>query len=421
MHWSKSRHVSYASCPRRFFYENIAAPMNPAIGALAKTNSPHLLRHTLVREIALSLVQTTHDIDQLSSIMQSAREILSRSLTDDVVVNAQISIIEHCIRSLIEHELTDLQNATQLHVSSGDPSEFSYDGISMMTLPELVLDRGGALEVISFKSGSSRFRDEDDFFLRAAGLTAWARSVMRWVDHPVRVTEIYLKEDCLRQERTLTDEEMRSFVIVARDMTAKYSRSAKVRDFPAKPEAGRCRFCAFRTICPEWEDFAEVDFSLEALKRGIRDSQRDSTPAAAVATRDLFLCHVDAEKESTIRPLVRALAASGISYWLDEAEILVGDSIIKKVNDGIRKSRFLLCFLSQSFVGRGWPEIEVSAVLNAELSKGGTRVLPVIVGDPQPILQEYPLLSAKRYLRWEDGVEAVVREVTKLLERPEES
>ncbi len=49
MHWSKSRHVDYKKCPRKFFYTNIAAQKNKAIKELTESISPPLMRHEAVR------------------------------------------------------------------------------------------------------------------------------------------------------------------------------------------------------------------------------------------------------------------------------------------------------------------------------------------------------------------------------------
>jgi hypothetical protein len=215
---------------------------------------------------------------------------------------------------------------------------------------------------------------------------------------------------------TAVHNQMTSFVASAKETARSYSASAKIRDFRAQPDAAGCRFCQFQSICPEWQDFAEVDYDLAALRAAVGRGRAEAV-AAIPGERDVFLCHVGREKEAIVRPMYRALEAAGITSWLDEAEILFGDSIIQKINEGLRTSRFLLCFLSEDFVGRGWPEGEMAAALSAELSSGGQRVLPVIVGEPEAILREYPLLRAKRYVSWADGADNLVAEIQRVLER----
>ena len=416
MHWSKRRHVSYKECPRRFFYEAIAAPQNRKIAELAEQQGGPLLRHSVVRDIILGLVNARDAAPpDLESLVESAREILTRGLEDEVEIGGQLSIVEQCLGAFLEQELPDIRKAAIVYVSPGDPVEFAYGGQTMMAAPEVVLRRDGGLEIICYRTGGSDFRKGAESHLRAGGLTAWARGALRYLDGAIQVTEVYLREDCLRFETTFTDDELRRFVGDAKETARAYSASAKIRDFPARPDYQGCRFCNFQSICPEWQDFAEVDYDLAALRANIEQGEPQEEPLRE--ERDVFLCHVGAEKETTAGPTYRALEAASISAWLDEAEILFGDSIVRRVQAGLRSSRFLLCFISDAFIDRGWPEAEMEAALTAELSNGEPRVLPVIVGDPEPILRQYPLLGRKRHYRWSDGLAGLVEEIQRVLER----
>ena len=82
--------------------------------------------------------------------------------------------------------------------------------------------------------------------------------------------------------------------------------------------------------------------------------------------RDVFICHASEDKTTVVRPLTKALTEQGISCWLDEAEIKWGDSITKKVNEGLSISRFVIVILSQAFLSKNWPERELNAALNIE-------------------------------------------------------
>lgn len=63
----------------------------------------------------------------------------------------------------------------------------------------------------------------------------------------------------------------------------------------------------------------------------------------------IFLSHNHADK-----PFVRRLAADlgnqGIRYWLDEAEIKVGESLIEKIRTGIDSTEYLAVILSPDSV-----------------------------------------------------------------------
>src|SRR5262249_25249707 len=104
-------------------------------------------------------------------------------------------------------------------------------------------------------------------------------------------------------------------------------------------------------------------------------------------TRDVFLSHSSGDKGSYVLPLARALAANGISYWLDEAEIHWGDRITEKINQGITVSRYVIVFLSPAFLEKNWTLAELGAALARENSSGQTIVLPLIIGPPKAVLE----------------------------------
>jgi len=116
--------------------------------------------------------------------------------------------------------------------------------------------------------------------------------------------------------------------------------------------------------------------------------------------RDVFLSHTTADKISFVQPLAYKLDERGITYWLDEAEIAWGERISLAINRGLQASRYVLVFLSESFVGRRWPETELSAALARENTEGITVVLPLLIGEPETLLSKYPLLRDKAYLTW---------------------
>ncbi len=136
--------------------------------------------------------------------------------------------------------------------------------------------------------------------------------------------------------------------------------------------------------------------------------------------RDVFICHASEDKEDIIRPLVEAFKEANISYWYDEAEIKWGDSIVKKVNEGLSISRYVIVVLSKSFIQKPWPEKELNAALNIEISSGEVKVLPLLVGSEsviKEIIAQYPLLNEKRYLPWDGDINKIVKELLSRLDR----
>lgn len=138
--------------------------------------------------------------------------------------------------------------------------------------------------------------------------------------------------------------------------------------------------------------------------------------------RDIFVCHAGEDKEEIVRPMIEAFNQSGISCWYDEAEIRWGDSIIQKVNEGLKDSRYVVVVFSLNFVEKNWPQRELNAVLNQEASTGEVKVLPLLVGsedEKRQILTKFPLLNDKRYLPWDGDLRSIVKALQSRL-RPED-
>ncbi|GJM16421.1 MAG: hypothetical protein DHS20C13_17480 [Thermodesulfobacteriota bacterium] len=134
--------------------------------------------------------------------------------------------------------------------------------------------------------------------------------------------------------------------------------------------------------------------------------------------KDVFICHAGEDKEEVVRPLCKALEDNSISYWVDEGEIRWGHSLTGKVSEGLAKSKYVIVVLSNTFVTKSWPKLELEASLNMEASSGDIKVLPLIVGDQSTkdvIFEKYPLLNHKRYIIWSGETSFVIDELKKVL------
>jgi hypothetical protein len=128
--------------------------------------------------------------------------------------------------------------------------------------------------------------------------------------------------------------------------------------------------------------------------------------------KDVFLCHASEDKTEIVRPIAKALEQAGITYWFDEAEIIWGDSIIGKIQDGLSMSRFVIVILSESFLSKQYPLHELNSALNIEASTGEIRVLPLIVGTEKikkKFLVKYPILGTKKYESWDRDTQKIIQ------------
>jgi hypothetical protein len=92
--------------------------------------------------------------------------------------------------------------------------------------------------------------------------------------------------------------------------------------------------------------------------------------------RVVFLSHSSKDKE-IIRRIATDLTAEGISVWLDEQRIRVGDSIPEGIAQGLAESDFFIIALSQHSVESEWVKRELNSALVDEISRRRVAILPV--------------------------------------------
>ncbi|MDP9388003.1 MAG: DUF1883 domain-containing protein [Actinomycetota bacterium] len=88
---------------------------------------------------------------------------------------------------------------------------------------------------------------------------------------------------------------------------------------------------------------------------------------------DVFISHASEDKDAVVRPLAAALSARGLSVWFDEFELRIGDSLRRKIDVGIARSRFGIVVLSPQFFAKSWPQYELDGLVT--MANSGRQVL----------------------------------------------
>lgn len=91
---------------------------------------------------------------------------------------------------------------------------------------------------------------------------------------------------------------------------------------------------------------------------------------------DVFISHASEDKDAVVRPLANALRDAGLRVWFDEFELRIGDSLRRKIDLGLAKSRFGVVVLSRSFFDKGWPNYELDGIVTRAVS-GEQVLLPI--------------------------------------------
>lgn len=133
---------------------------------------------------------------------------------------------------------------------------------------------------------------------------------------------------------------------------------------------------------------------------------------------DVFISHASEDKETIVRPLAKELQGHGVVVWFDEFELRVGDSLRRKVDAGIARSRFGLVVLSTAFFAKGWPQYELDGLVTMSVS-GKQVLLPIWHGvSKDEVVRRSPSLADKVALRTSDySVAEIAREIATVVGR----
>jgi RES domain-containing protein len=129
---------------------------------------------------------------------------------------------------------------------------------------------------------------------------------------------------------------------------------------------------------------------------------------------DIFISHASEDKKAIVNPIVEQMKIYGLKYWYDIEQIKWGDSITRKINHGLKNSRFILAVLTINYLNKPWAMQELESVLNKEISLKSTFVLPMLVGsreERQQIIDNIDLLRDKLHIVWNNDPEEIIKKI----------
>lgn len=94
----------------------------------------------------------------------------------------------------------------------------------------------------------------------------------------------------------------------------------------------------------------------------------------------IFLSHAHADR-SIVQQIYHELRKADVPCWLDEAEILPGESIMGKVEEAIDDMDYLGVVLSRTSVNSSWVQAELRMAMTEELKEARVRVIGLVIDD----------------------------------------
>jgi len=94
----------------------------------------------------------------------------------------------------------------------------------------------------------------------------------------------------------------------------------------------------------------------------------------------VFISYSHKDK-SFVERLAADIRDAGHTVWIDETEIIVGDSLIEKILNGIDSVDFVAAIISLASLKSAWFKKELDLASNREIDEKRVVVLPILIND----------------------------------------
>jgi TIR domain len=134
----------------------------------------------------------------------------------------------------------------------------------------------------------------------------------------------------------------------------------------------------------------------------------------------VYLAHASEDHDTLAKPLAEGLIASGIDVWLDDWEIRAGDSLRRKVEEGLANCTHFIVLLTPVSLRKPWVQTEIDAGFIRAVG-GESRFIGIRAGvgvdDLSPFLRT--LRSPEVRLDEPDEVDALIADIHGVSRKPE--
>lgn len=95
----------------------------------------------------------------------------------------------------------------------------------------------------------------------------------------------------------------------------------------------------------------------------------------------IFICHSSEDKEAFVENFANNLFKKGIYAWVDKYEIKLGESIIEKVNEGLKNSDKGVIIFSKNLNNSLFTMAEVDSLIYKGIYEKSYFIIPIIIDD----------------------------------------
>jgi hypothetical protein len=124
-----------------------------------------------------------------------------------------------------------------------------------------------------------------------------------------------------------------------------------------------------------------------------QSSYRVAKDSKIISMSKIFISHASEDKEDIALPLAELLRQRGLSVWLDQWELTIGDSLRRSIEEALSQASFGVVIVSPAYLRKLWPSRELDGLFSLE-TPGRKLILPVLHNIRQDELtKQLPMLS----------------------------
>jgi hypothetical protein len=134
----------------------------------------------------------------------------------------------------------------------------------------------------------------------------------------------------------------------------------------------------------------------------------------------VFISHASQDKDRFVTIFATKLRENGVDAWLDQWEMLPGDSLVDKIfEEGLKEANAVIIVLSENSISKPWVSEELNASIVARISKG-TKIIPVVIDNCEvPVALKSTLWeSIDDVSNYEEQLKRILAAVFEIREKP---
>ncbi len=130
---------------------------------------------------------------------------------------------------------------------------------------------------------------------------------------------------------------------------------------------------------------------------------------------DVFLSYASEDRSDLAEPLAQVLEALGLKVWFDRVELQLGDSLRRRIDEGLARCLYGVAILSPAFFSKHYPQRELDGLAQREVEERKV-ILPIWhnVTDSQ-VRFFSPPLADRVAAKSEEGVMSVALKILRVV------